>query len=318
MFPRISILLAFFWSLASPGYWAAHGADVGLNLVLRPDLREVSVWHRGNPILVYAFATNQFKPYVRELYTLDGINVLRDAPADHPHHHGLMYAIQVNGINFWEETKTAGHQIPRADLTRNVKRDTQGVPHARFTHVIDWVPPDAAQLSDPTPSALLIESRSIAISVDAASSEIAVEWLSEFDLGPAAQHVTLTGMPYHGLGLRLPVEFDQAAQRLNPAGLPFSDAGRDEVTEAHWIAASQTVSGRAYTVALFHHPSNAGRHRAFSMINPFAYLSATQGLDEAPLEYRRGDRFTLRHLVIVRPERPTEESLERRYQLWIQ
>ncbi len=36
---------------------------------------------KGRLLLVYAFATNQFKPYVRELYTMRGENVLRDAPA---------------------------------------------------------------------------------------------------------------------------------------------------------------------------------------------------------------------------------------------
>jgi hypothetical protein len=72
------------------------------------------------------------------------------------------------------------------------------------------------------------------------------------------------------------------------------------------------------TVALFHHPDNAGQPRIFSMINPFAYLSATQNLDQAPLEYRRGETFTVRHLVTVTPRRLTTETLERRYQRWIQ
>ena len=64
--------------------------------------------YKGHKILVYAFATNQFKPYVRELYTLRGENVTRDAPPDHLHHHGLMYAVYVNGINFWEERGAPG------------------------------------------------------------------------------------------------------------------------------------------------------------------------------------------------------------------
>ena len=57
----------------------------------------LEVRYKGQKILVYAFATNQFKPYVRELYTLRGENVTRDAPPDHLHHHGLMYAVYVNG-----------------------------------------------------------------------------------------------------------------------------------------------------------------------------------------------------------------------------
>ena len=71
---------------------------------------ELEVRFKGRKLLVYAFATNQFKPYVRELYTLRGENVLRDAAPDHLHHHGLMYAVCVNGINFWEERNAPGIQ----------------------------------------------------------------------------------------------------------------------------------------------------------------------------------------------------------------
>jgi len=61
---------------------------------------ELRAQFKDRPLLVYVFATNQLKPYVRELDALSGVNVLRDAPADHLHHHGLMYAIRVNSVNF--------------------------------------------------------------------------------------------------------------------------------------------------------------------------------------------------------------------------
>jgi hypothetical protein len=296
----------------------ASAADSRYSLLLRPDARELEVWHGANRILVYAFGTNQFKPYVRELYTLDGINMLRDAPADHLHHHGLMYAIQVNGINFWEETTTAGYQVPQAELTREIGRDSAGRPRARFSQVIDWVPAEAAQQPDPKPLALLRETRTITVTVELESEEIAVQWQSDFAVGPAASRVVLTGATYHGLGMRLPAEFDQAAHRQNSSGLPYSEAGGDEVTVAHWSAASQAMAGRMYTVAVFRHPANAGEPRMFSMINPFAYQSATQGLDQAPLVYERGETFTVRHLVTVTPRELTPAMLERRYERWIQ
>ncbi|MHC4656117.1 MAG: DUF6807 family protein, partial [Planctomycetota bacterium] len=52
-----------------------------------------------------------FKPYVQQLFSPAGVNILRDAPADHLHHHALMFAVKVNGVNFWEETPTAGKQL---------------------------------------------------------------------------------------------------------------------------------------------------------------------------------------------------------------
>src|SRR5437899_1829831 len=55
------------------------------------------VSHQGQPLLRYVFNPRQYKPYVAEFSAPGGRNVLRDAPFDHLHHHGLMYAIKVNG-----------------------------------------------------------------------------------------------------------------------------------------------------------------------------------------------------------------------------
>jgi hypothetical protein len=309
-------ILLILTGLLLMGHVRASAADSEFSLLLRPEARELEVRHRERPVLVYSFGTNQFKPYVRELYTLDGFNVLRDAPADHLHHHGLMYAIRVNGINFWEETAQSGHQIPRGELIREVKHDPRGRHQARFSHQIFWVPPDAVGAPEPAPLALLNEVRTITVMVQPDTEEVAVQWKSDFEVGPAAQAVVLTGATYHGLGLRLPAEFDGTAQRQSSAGLPFLPAGGDQVLSARWVAASEPVGGRACTVALFHHPDNAGKPRVFSMVNPFAYLSATQGLDEAPLEYGSGDRFTVQHLLTVTPRRLSDSALERRLQVW--
>ena len=71
---------------------------------------QLNIHHAGKSLLVYSFASNQFKPYVKELRTLRGANVLLDSPADHLHHHGLMYAIRINGTNFWGgSTYTSTH-----------------------------------------------------------------------------------------------------------------------------------------------------------------------------------------------------------------
>ena len=97
--------------------------------------------YKGRKLLVYAFATNQFKPYVRELYTLRGENVLRDAPPDHLHHHGMMYAICVNGINFWEEQTAPGVEKHVECLFSSPRSDPKGVPTAHFTELIHWLAP---------------------------------------------------------------------------------------------------------------------------------------------------------------------------------
>ena len=60
----------------------------------------------GRQMLVYRKASpTALKPYIQELYTPGGVQVLRDSVADHPHHHGMMFAVAANGVNFWEEQK---------------------------------------------------------------------------------------------------------------------------------------------------------------------------------------------------------------------
>ena len=60
---------------------------------------------------VYKHDQVPFKPYLRELYTPKGVNVLRNAPPDHQHHHALMFAVAADGVNFWEEAAGAGRQV---------------------------------------------------------------------------------------------------------------------------------------------------------------------------------------------------------------
>jgi hypothetical protein len=60
----------------------------------------------------------------------------------------------------------------------------------------------------------------------------------------------------------------------------------------------------------------AGTNSFFTMTEPFTYLSATQGLDKAPLEYRTGERFRLDYLVLVYPAVRTSAQIEARYQAW--
>jgi hypothetical protein len=70
-------------------------------------------------------------------------------------------------------------------------------------------------------------------------------------------------------------------------------------------------------VAIFARPrGHAGTNSFFAMTEPFTYLSATQGLDKAPLEYRAGNRFAIDYLVIAYPAARTADQIEARYRAW--
>src|SRR5215469_14141282 len=88
-------------ALVVPGHAGEPPAAFSLEVTQEP--MAWTVLYEGQKILVYSFAQEKFKPYVKELCTFSGHNILRDSPQDHLHHHGLMYGIVVNGLNFWEE-----------------------------------------------------------------------------------------------------------------------------------------------------------------------------------------------------------------------
>ncbi len=267
----------------------------------------------GRPLLVYAFAPSQFKPYVKELRTLAGDQVLRDAPADHLHHHGLMYAIRVNGVNFWEERDGPGHEVPVKLLAHSTGRAPDGKPLASFTQRIHWVKEADAKAKDTGPLALLIEERTLTLTVDEANKEVALDWLGRFTAGPAAEKVSLHGSNYNGLGLRLPEAWDKVARHGDSAGnvLPCPAA------DATWSAVTNTAGARDVTVALFASPrQQRGPVRFFSMVEPFTYLAITEALDKSPRETRRGEAWQVRHLVIPYPDKQSPAALNARWDRW--
>jgi len=349
-----SLALALFLALIC----AAAAANPPISIDSKADRGELEVRFKGR-LLVYAFATNQFKPYLRELYTLRGENVLRDAPPDHLHHHGLMYAVYVNGINFWEERSTSGYEVHDTLSRPSAMIDAKGMPVASFTEFIHWLAPtnraSALLLNRGSPAislspsegeragergpslpggsgpqsasecrgvlsqdaALLVEQRTLTVTVDEKQQEVALRWDSQFQVGPNAGKVTLHGSNYDGLGLRLPESFNHVARFQNSADQPYTGNNTQNVIPAQWTSVSGVMDGREVMLVMFGRPDNArGDGFFFTMLDPFAYLSATQGLDKKPLEYSAGDKFSLNYLLTVYSENKSPEFIRQRCALW--
>jgi len=279
-----------------------------------------SIGYEGKKLLVYSFEPQKYKPYVQELCTIRGDNVLRDAPHDHLHHHALMYGIRVNGVNFWEETSEDG--VEKVVETSKpvlgfVDSKAERLPQATITQVLRWVSPEDAFLPNAAPVALLIEHRTLVLTVNPRQQEVALEWRSHFEVGPKTNTVTLAGANYHGLGMRFLQELDPLAMHSLAGTRPDLSNNRQDVSVAPWAAVSFDVPGHPATIALAGHPSNArGDATYFSMLTPFAYLSATQGLDKEPLVYHRGEKFELRYLVLVYPDAKPSQVLRERIESW--
>ncbi len=304
-----------------------RAAAATLRLETSEDPTAWTVFYGQQKVFVYSFAPKKFKPYVKELSPLGGENILRDAPFDHLHHHALMYGIRVNGINFWEEV--SGNGVEKVIQTSRPvfgETGTDGQAEARFEQVLQWVAPQDAFLPDTVPVALLVEHRALVLTVNPARQEVALEWKSKFEVGPRTNTVALGGANYHGLGMRFRQDLDGlAAHWLGGAGelaagrSPDLANSRQDLSQVPWAAVSFNEPGHPATIALAGHPANArGDTVYFSMLTPFAYLSATQGLDKEPLIYHRGDQFELNYLVLVYPEVKPSDTLRRRVEAWRQ
>ena len=263
---------------------------------------QLNIHHAGKSLLVYSFASNQFKPYVKELRTLRGVNVLLDSPADHLHHHGLMYAIRINGTNFWEELADSGRQ-KHIRFINCAANSTS----ANLIELVHWIAP---RNNEP----LLIEERTIELSIDPQNEEAVLRWTGRFTVGQ--QKVTLHGSGYNGLGLRFPKHWNAVAKHHNSEDLPYSAAHTWDVTTARWASVSSDA-GDPVTVILFGNPTNPGETRFFSMNNPFTYLSVTQNIELRPLNYRSGERFDLNYLLLLYDGERNSADLDKRYHQWL-
>jgi hypothetical protein len=303
----------------APGAIAAPAtADSQLPIRIQRDLESsrVTVLYQNQPLLLYVHHPTQHKPYIKELYDLSGYNVLLDAPPDHDHHHGIMYAVMINGMNYWQEWKETGFQRSVGIEREGAGINAAGRPYATFTDVIDWLDP-AGRGTPEGEQPFLRERRTLVVTVDEQTRETAVQWSADFEVGHHAPSITLTGDPYNGLGLRLVRDFDGRVAHRNSHQALDPRQGDPNISKARWSAASIALPSRFSTVAVFGAAANElGDPVYFLMWEPFAYISATQALNKNRLEYQAGSRFRLSFLITVYPEIKSAQFLEERARAW--
>jgi hypothetical protein len=240
-------------------------------------------------VAVYLCVENPAKPYVAVLCSPSGVNVLRDSPADHKHHHGLMFAVAANGVDFWSENPKCGRQLNRSkQLAKTPGGDGDLVIGPQQ---IDWVGPGDGKL-------VLRETRRISVRPGVPeSSPTLLTWDAELQT-PAGDPVTLTGSTYFGLGMRFVVSMDKGGNFVNADGKTGVSATNN--ARSAWCAYSAFADGKPVTVAMFDSPANP-RHPAtwFTMDQGFAYLSATLDLSRQPLVIEPGKPLKLRYHVAV-------------------
>lgn len=277
-----------------------------------------SLWieEDGKPVLTYRYRGVPFKPYAGELW-FGGVNVLRDAPEDHLHHHGLMFAVSVDGVSFWGELEGNGSQIHQS--FESIHASAPGEPVAAgFTERLEWRFPDgsAALLEDRT-----VNARPVYLDEGQPVYAVLVDWTSSLTgpepANPDAAPVEIGGEHYYGLGLRMPRWMDEVGTFRNAAGAEGRVfRGEERLLEAGWCAYSVT-QGRDITVAMFDHPGNPRGAVWFTMPTPFAYLSATLLYHEKPLTIGAFESLTVRYAAAVMRGTVTDEQISRVRNHWL-
>jgi len=259
---------------------------------------------RDKPAVIYQFADG-WKPYIKEFRNRSGINVIRDAPPDHRHHHGIMFAVRIDGVNFWEEQEQSGRQEQRR-LLPVVRGAIAGVSYVSFGQDLVWTRP-----GDPLP--LLQETRRLAVFFTDELGATLTDWRSLLTVPQGRDGVVLSGPKYVGLGVRFVTSMDSGGLFRNANGQ--SGVRGTDGAEARWTAYSGPLGrSRVATVAVFGDPKSPPLW--FTLGEPFAYLAATLGLDRKPLRLPANGRLELRYGLAVWDTNPEPTQIQALYDRW--
>ena len=306
-FKRITLLAIFLVGIVMSVN--AFCADHPLQVVVKANT--VSIQEGPEVVLRYPYKDVPFKPYVQELYTPNGINILRDAPHDHLHHHALMYAIAVDSVNFWEEQNAPGRQ-QHCSFSDVKIGERDNLPSAGFTEQLDWIKPQNNEL-------MVKESRTIEICKLNNVKATFLKWQSRFTVPVGKESVTLSGSHYFGLGMRFLTSMDIGGQFRN-AAMQIGEVvrGDERITLAKWCAFTAEADGKPVTVTMFGHPDNVrDPTHWFTMGKPFAYLSATLNLYREPLKIIKDKPLVLRYAIALWDGKVEDSRIEQAYDQWI-
>lgn len=261
----------------------------------------------GRLVLEYQVVANPLKPYVKQLATPGGVNVLRDSPADHKHHHGLMFAVAADGVDFWSENAACGRQLGRPiGPVQASSRDGQS--QVVFSQAVEWK--DAR-----SQETLIDEQRTVKVHQIAGVPATLVTWQCRLTVPPRKEFVTLTGSPYFGLGMRFLVSMDTGGQFQNADGQ--SGVKGTNAARSAWCAYTAVADGKPVTVAMFDDKSNPRHPATWFTMEKFAYMSATLNLNKQSLRIDAGKPLELRYGVALWDGKVEKNRIDEAYRRWL-
>jgi len=272
-----------------------------------PDYRYVTVTRQRDTLFRYCLRAARYKPYVQQFPSPSGVEVLADAPPDHPHHHGLMFAVGVDDVDFWVENETPGRQV-----LRNINEDVyEDKGRYSVTHVLDWFSGDNRTF-------LARETRTIILGADLIPNARTLVWKTDLELPPDRKEIKLWGRHYFGLGMRMAEAMDKNGTFLAEGGSEGQVVRGDErLRPGKWCAYVASAGDKQVTVAMFDHPLNRRRTLWFTMAKPFAYMAASLNLHQKPVTLKQGDKLSLLYGIVVWDGAQPAETIQEMYEGWL-
>jgi len=304
--------IAFFLTLVISAACASADQASSGSLKLKTDPAGVAVQLGDSPVVQYQVQSVPFKPYVKQFLSPKGINILRDAPHDHLHHHALMFAIAADGVDFWSETPGCGKQLHRSfdgpQATGSNGHRTVGIGEH-----LDWV----SAKDEP----ILREDRFLCVDQSADQAASLLTWRTTLQPAQGKTEVKLTGSHYFGLGVRFLESMDKDGKWIYPEKKsdPVVVRGDERLIRATWCAYTAIADGKDVTIAMFDDPDNS-RHPAtwFTMTQGFSYISATLNLWKEPLTLKANEKLSLRYGVAVWDGQVDANAIDTLYRKWVQ
>ena len=246
----------------------------------------LALLNHGETVWKLNFAEPDGKPFFHPLRLLDGTELTRLRPKDHPWHLGLWWSWKfINGVNYWELDRKTGRYEGATEIVR-VRAMPNPDHSARVEMELSYHLPQQAPV--------LTEKRLLVVSAPDEQGNYAIDWDSTFVVG--AQDVKLDRTPilgqpggqswggYAGLSVRLP----EAAKKWTFTGAANGQHG-------DWVDFSRPTGGG---VAIVDSPKNPRHPSLWYLIQNMPFFTPAF-LYKEPYALPSGKSLTLCYRVVI-------------------
>jgi len=297
---------------SAQGFAADH-----LDLTFWPNRREVQIALPDQSLLLYSFATNLTQPAILEFHTFQGYNILASTQEPSQMLPGIGYDLTIDDLSFSGTTTNSGRQVAEPTLSRTVRARSPTSPESEISQTIYWLRPGYSPNRPLEDQALLVEQRTLTLSLRRAQELSTLQWRSTFTAPQATAPVQLSSRIDQGLRLRLHAETNTIIRFINTPALSLEEDSVEPQTPDPWIAVRVSDESGDYTAAVFPHPATPGDPVMYYVTQPSPFLSVGQDFGPQPFELEAGESFEVRYLIMLYSAHTSAEIIGKQYRRWV-